>query len=94
MMNTFTANKQGDKHKHPETKNVRYMTIDDAKQLKYGDHVLVLDQSGCYAICKVTSVKTWKRKPEVVVHLKYGLYEHFTETFINSDSTTNLVMEV
>ena len=56
------------------------MTLDQAKQLKAGDHVHHVlkknaDKSPMRA--RVTSVKTWKTRPsEIVVSVKHGLYDY------------------
>jgi hypothetical protein len=66
------------------------ITLEEAKKLKPGT---VLNHSnaeknadGTPARFKVTSVKTWKRNPDrIEVHLKRGLYEHYTWTEASFD---------
>lgn len=41
----------------------------------YQGHVCAIDNSGFLRNCKITSIKTWKRKPDMEIHWKYGLYE-------------------
>ena len=56
------------------------MTLDEAKALKNGStifHATKVDSRGHSVRYKVTSVKTWKTRPEhVQLGLKYGLYAY------------------
>ena len=75
---------------------VRYMTLDEAKALYYGMHVLVLTRNNQWVNAKVNGApRTWKRDPmRCEIPLKYGLYEFFTEAFSKTNPTTSLVVGV
>ena len=94
-VNTHYAVKS-QKQKKAMVKAVRPMTRDEARKLRYGNHVLVLSKNGEWATAKVNgAVKTWKRDPlHVLVHLKYGMYEYFDEEFTAANDVTKLVVEV
>lgn len=65
------AHMRGDKKETPVAFN--FMLGSDAKNLS--GHAHILDLNGNIATVKVTSVKTWKTRPTIEVHYKYGLYE-------------------
>lgn len=76
--NTFTVTARGDKHKHPKTIRVRELTFQELQTIRSGQHIDLLDKNGQLASVKVTSVKTWKRRPkDFDINCKYGLYEYF-----------------
>lgn len=56
------------------------ITLDQAKSLQYGTilySTLHTDSKGYPRQWRVTSVKTWKTRPnEVLIGLKFGLYDH------------------
>lgn len=56
------------------------MTLEQAKQLKYGNyihHTIKMNADGTPMRAKVTSIKTWKTRPErIIVRYKRGLYEY------------------
>ncbi len=52
------------------------LTLDNWKERKEGYQWAALDRSGNLRHIKITSIKTWKTRPNVVVHWKYGLYEY------------------
>ena len=58
------------------------MTLEEAKTLKNGDmvhHVTKKNADGSPMRAKVTSVKTWKTRPNAVeVHVKHGMYDYAT----------------
>lgn len=58
------------------------MTLEEAKSLKAGDmihHVSKTNADGSPMRAKVTSIKTWKRKPNYIeVRVKRGMYEFAT----------------
>jgi hypothetical protein len=87
---------RSEKQRKELMKRVRPMTIEEAKKLRYGDHVLVLSTSGKWANAKVNGEpKTWKTRPEWCdVSLKYGQYEYFTESYRDGKEETALVVEV
>lgn len=92
-MNTFKAVSRYDRKKVKEQRTYRSITLEEAKNLKYGDHIKVLDRHGAVADAKVNGqVKRWKREPDrISIPCKYGLYEYFTLT--NSDYE-QIVVEV
>lgn len=65
------------------------MTLDEAKSLRHGEmvhHVSRKNADGTPMRARVTSVKTWKTRPnEVEVHVKHGLYDYavFSQYDIN-----------
>jgi hypothetical protein len=79
-----------------EKKNVRVMTLAEAKALHYGDHVLILDQNGNFREVKVNGApKIWKTRPyDCDVPCKYGMYEYFTIHFRESTPVTDLIVEI
>lgn len=85
----FTAKMRSDNRKTPQMYKVKYLTFDECKALT--NHVNVLDRNGNIASVKVTTIKTWKRKPEIEIHCKYGLYEYFTETVYPDEQQTFFV---
>jgi hypothetical protein len=70
------------KKNNRETHLFRHMTIDEAKQLDYGDHIYFVDakNENQYRECKVNGkARTWKRNiNRVEVPVKYGYYEYGT----------------
>lgn len=68
------------------------MTIQEAKELKYGDHVTStkygFDSKGNPRRFKINGApKTWKTRPtEIRIPWKYGLYDYgyFTEADLDS----------
>lgn len=50
-------------------------TIDEHKDLVIGGHCKAVDRCGELRDVKITSIKTWKRRPDIEIHWKYGLYE-------------------
>lgn len=53
------------------------------------DHydIMALDRSGNARRIKITSIKTWKTRPDVEIHWKYGLYEFGITTLTPSGYT-------
>lgn len=59
------------------TGTFRKMTLAEAKSLQYGEHIWFHSIQGDARRAKVNGKpKTWKRKPDVEVPIKYGLYEY------------------
>ena len=85
-METIKAILRSDKRAKPEYKTFRQLKAGEVGYL----HYYYMDTAGKMANVKVTSLKTWKRKPDVEIHCKFGLYEFFTETYANPDTLTNL----
>lgn len=69
---------RGDRRVHPERVFCELLTLEECKAVKAGSRVKVLDKNGAVAEVTVTSVKTWKTRPEFVVKCKFGLYEFFS----------------
>jgi hypothetical protein len=57
------------------------------EEVKTTSHAWILDRNGCAAKVKLTSVKTWKRRSDVEVHCRYGLYEFFVITCKDGENT-------
>ena len=60
----------------------RRITLAEAKNLRYGQRVCIIDRHGRVRECKINGQpKTWKRdSSRIEIPCKYGLYEHFTLT--------------
>jgi len=58
--------------------DVKLLTLEEKKQLQYGDHCYTEALCGCLLRFKVNGQpKTWKRNPErVAIPFKYGMYEY------------------
>jgi hypothetical protein len=90
-MKTFQATSRYDRKKVKEVRSYRSITLEEAKNLKCGAHIQVLDRNGQVANAKVNgAVKRWKRDLDrIEIPCKYGLYEYFTLT--NRDFDTIVV---
>ena len=86
-MNTVTA-KSGyaNRQKDPE-RTYPIMTSEQARKLYSGAHVSFLDRNDTVRTAKVTSVKTWKTRPDVEIHIKYGMYENAITTFTAAEAS-------
>lgn len=87
----FETTLRSDKRKSPTMYKVEYLTYDECKVL--GSHAKVLDKNGKIADVKITSVKTWKRRADVEIHCKYGMYEFFSET-VTPDRQQSLFVKI
>lgn len=94
MDNTFTAKLRSDKRKKPEMKEYRFLSFDECKQLSSWDHPLVIDRFHNIVSVKITSIKTWKTRPEVEIRWKYGLYEYGSEMVYPDRQQEFFVIEV
>lgn len=66
---------RSDRRKNPEKIAYEFLTFEECKNL--GSHSYVLDTNGKIAEVKITSVKTWKTRPnELLIGWKFGLYEY------------------
>jgi hypothetical protein len=90
LIHTFL---RSDKRKNPEYKDYIPLTYVECLALKNESHCLILDRENHIANVKITSIKTWKRKPDVEVHYKYGPYEYFTIKLSPEIDNTELVKE-
>jgi len=91
-MNTITATLRSDKRKNPEVKTYRFLTADECRSLT--GRVKALDQFGKIGEVTITSVKTWKTRPEVQVNWKFGLYEYGKELIETDEDNRFFVAEV
>jgi len=88
--NTLVTSLRSDKRKNPAMVTVQYLTFEEVKALK--NHAQVLDRHCKVAEVKITSIKTWKTRPNIVeVHCKYGMYEFFSETVTRETQQTFFV---
>lgn len=70
------AKMRSDRKKSPTMYEIRELTFDELKRLS--NHAYILDQAGQIANVKITSVKSWKTRPNNLdIHCKYGLYDYF-----------------
>lgn len=88
----FTAKMRSDKRKNQELKSWRYMTYEELKARPY--HVNILDRHGDVAEVHITTIKTWKTRPQIEIHCKFGLYEYFTVTVYPDRQQQEFVIEV
>lgn len=65
-------------HYTKELKEYHEINYQDCKNI--GPHALCISVYGDVIRVKITSIKTWKRKPDIQIGLKYGLYEYATTT--------------
>lgn len=89
MNETFTAKRRNDKRKTPHFLTCRRLTPQECKSLH--GHALYLDLQGNIAEVKITSIKTWKTRPEIEVHCKYGMYEYFSDTITPTSENIRFV---
>ena len=77
MYAVFAAKDGYDRRKNPIERGYRYMTVQEAQQLRSGGHVQFEGKDGRIRNLKVNGrPKTWKREPgRVEVPMKYGMYE-------------------
>lgn len=64
-----------------EEKQMRYANYADAKRMAQESKQYIEDKHGNWRRVKITSIKTWKTRPEIEVHWKYGMWEYGTTTF-------------
>jgi starvation-inducible outer membrane lipoprotein len=62
-------------------KDFRYANIDDARKMSQGSTQYIEDQHGKWRNVKITSIKTWKTRPEIEVKWKYGMWEYGSTMF-------------
>lgn len=77
-----------------EEKNLRTMTLEELKNLRYGQRVYFEDRYGNFRECKVNGhPKTWKTRPlDVEVPIKYGLYEYSYARYINGVQSGEILL--
>ena len=76
--------------------NYRPMTINEAKQLSYGDHVWFTATDGSARQCKINGkVRTWKRDANrIEVPCKFGLYEYCTFRQVGNGYVESLLVKL
>ncbi len=63
----------------PDVVDLRPITLEEAKLLRYGDQVWIIDDNGQAARLRVTSsVKQWKRDPDrIEISFRFGLRDNY-----------------
>lgn len=89
---TFDATSRYDKSKHPAVKTYRFLTYDECKALS--GHADAIGNDGRIAHVKITSVKTFKTRPEIQIGWKFGLYEYGKEYICRDADNHFFVTEV
>lgn len=87
---------RSDRRVNPKQVEYRLLTFEECKKLT--GHCYILDQNRRIAKVLITSVRTWKTRPdEIEIRCKYGLYEYFTVKIIkdicDNDELIELVTE-
>lgn len=77
MVETMMLASGYDKRKFPEMLPYRNMTREEILRT-HGKTVQMISLNGTVRNVKVTSIKTWKTRPDVEIGCKYGMYEFFT----------------
>jgi hypothetical protein len=83
---------RGDRRKNPEKVFYRVLSFDECKALT--GHSYILDKHGHIARVNITSVKTWKTRPDVEIHCKFGMYEFFTIRLDASNPVNTELVEI
>lgn len=94
MINTFEAKLHNDRK--GIMRQYRYLTPDECKTFgTYSPrHCQMIDKYGDIREVKITSVKTWKTRPDIEVRWKYGLYEYGAELITPNRPNQFFVKEV
>ena len=71
----FSIPRQGDRKKVPDRVWVRRMSEAEARLLAQGQTVLCCRGDRKSFRVKITSIKTWVRKPDVLFGVKCGMYD-------------------
>ena len=87
------AQSRYDKSKTPELKEYEFLTLSELKN-NLSSHVLILDKNNRVARVLVTSIKTWKTRPDVKIGWKFGLYEYGSELITSDSDNQFFVKEV
>lgn len=91
-MNTFCASSRYDYRKEQAQRLYRFATLEECKHLS--GTVNALGKDGKVANVKITSLKTWKTRPDVKVGWKFGLYEYGQELITKDDDNKFFVIEI
>ena len=92
MSGTFLAASRYDRSANPEKKQYRFLTLAECKSLS--GHAETIDRHGRIADITITSVKTWKTRPDVRIGWKFGLFEYGQETITRDEDNRFFVVEV
>lgn len=85
----------GDKSKERALRHYEPLSVDEMKTLVPRSTIYIENTDGDMPRCRVTSVKTWKTRPDDVrVRLAYGLFEHYEASTISGVSTCPIYKEV
>jgi hypothetical protein len=79
-------------HYTHKPKNYETISYQDIKSGKLPSHVDCISIHGDVIHTKVTSIKTWKKRPEIEIHLKYGLYKYAETTIYPDNSYRDLIL--
>lgn len=91
-MNTFSAVSRYDRRSTAQEGTYRFLTLEECKSLS--GRVLALGADGRVAQVHITSVKTWKTRPDVRIGWKFGLYEYGAELITPDAPNDFFVVEV
>jgi hypothetical protein len=83
------AKMRSDKRKNPTMLGYRVLTNQECATI--GSHAYILDRYGDIAQVKITSIKTWKTRPNIEVHCKYGMYEYFVVSISPTNQNSQLI---
>lgn len=85
---------RSDGRKNPESVEYELLSFDECKKLAIESHCDVLDKNGKICRVKITSVKTWKTRPnELLIGWKFGMYEYGKEE-INPDNPNEFFVRI
>jgi hypothetical protein len=91
-MNVIARN---DRKKNPTMIEVKELSFDELLQIKHGQHIEVLAWNDYLSTVKVTSIDTWKRRPDdMTIHCKFGLYDYFTIRVTNRIPDMRIVKRI
>ncbi len=64
----------GQRRKDPVVSQFRMATEPEIRAMSHGSRQFFIANDGCARMVTITSVKTWKTRPDVSVGIKYGMY--------------------
>jgi hypothetical protein len=82
---------RSDKKKQPDIVKYELLSNNDCRNLIANSYCYILDSDKKAAKIKITSVKTWKRNTDIIVHCKYGLYEYFEIRITDNNPNEELI---
>lgn len=71
-----------------------YLSLEECKNLCQNGSCYAKADDGEIIRMKVTSVHTWKTRPDVRLRVQYGLYQHYEFTFSPEIPNQTFVKEV